>query len=151
MAIGPTKPPAIYQQDSTSPSGFATYAPADFAWRHKHGGSSAWPGLSKPYPAPLKVIDGKLELYIGALATPDTVTVSFFRHVGAASRFPGRVDRYDLRKGDLHSAIKRVGRRRQFIFTKPRWRGCIMRLTISYSNNDQNKPSIARYFFRIVS
>lgn len=151
MAIGPTKPPTIYQLDSTRPSGFASHTPTDFAWRHERGGSISWPGFVKPQPTPLNLSDGKIEIYIGALATPDIITISFFHCTRRASRFPGRSDRFDLKTGDLYSTIRKVGRRRQVTFTAPRWKGRIMRLTISYSNNGQRKPSVARYLFRLSS
>lgn len=151
MAIGPTRPPTIYQQDSAFSSGFAPHTPADFAWRHEHGESISWPGFVKPHPTPLNLVNGKIEIYIGALAAPDIITVSFFYCVRRASRFPGKSDRFDLKTGDLDSKIQKAGRRRQVTFTAPRWQGQIMRLTISYSNNGRRKPSVARYLFRLSS
>lgn len=151
MAIGPSTPPTIYQADPKYPSGIATFSPADFAWRSKDGSSASWPGVSAPYPAPLVLIDGQVEFYIGALSIPDTVTVAFFHRVKRAAKFPDAVDRYDLKEGDLDAVIAKAGRRRRVSLTVPKRRGRIMRMTISYSNDGQFKPSVARYFFKIAS
>lgn len=150
MAIGPTKPPIIFH-DAYSRDGLEADFATDYVWHSATGGSVASQIHSSSSAPSLRVARGRVSFYLGAKATPDTVTVSFFRFLRWSTRPASESKVYDLRGGELDARITKAGRRRHITFRPPCWQGHIMRVTISYSNNGERQPSVASYVFRLMT